>query len=259
MTDGPRDAHVSDAAHDAPADAPIDAPAEPDAMTDGALGPMVPVPAGAFMMGCDTVVDTNCSPDEYPYHAVMVSAYEIDRREVTQADWQACMDASACTSPQANYDPTTTPDQPVRDISFAQAAAYCTFMGKRLPTEAEWEKAARDEDGRIYPWGNSDPTCALANFQGCGGLDNVGARPAGQSPHFILDMAGNVWEWVSDFYDSSYYASSPAMDPTGPASGSSKVARGGSFSTVASETRTSNRISADPTLAYDDIGLRCVR
>ena len=230
-----------------------------DAAIDGAPGRMVSIPPGTFSMGCNPAVDTDCSADESPYHTVTLSAYEIDRYEVTQAEYKACIDASMCTVPAANYDPATTPDLPVRDVNWNQAVAYCTFAGKRLPTEAEWERAARSDDGRKYPWGNDAPDCTRANYMPCGGAPLPAGRPAGESPFLELDAAGNVWEWVADYYDPSYYAVSPDTNPPGPQTGTYRVARGGSFQTTADSLRTSRRISGNPVVAYDDFGIRCAR
>jgi formylglycine-generating enzyme required for sulfatase activity len=253
---------------DAAADAPEDACAC-DALPDGAIDALdtdaaplsqrAPIAGGRFTMGCNQALDLACGADEFPTHQVTLSAFEIDRHEVTQGQYQQCVGAGMCTLPAANYDPAATPDLPARDITWDQARAYCQFAGDRLPTEAEWEKAARGNDGRIYPWGNELPECARANFLGCVGAPWTGAGSAGESPNGEFEAAGNVWEWVADYYDPSYYASSPAQDPTGPAAGSYRVARGGSYATPADALRTSNRVSGDPSLAYDDIGVRCAR
>ena len=244
-------------------DAPIDANtsgdgAPGDAMADAMLGRMVHIPSGSFMMGC-AAGDPQCGADEYPPHQVTLSAFDIDRFEVTQAEYQTCITAGSCTQPAANFDPVANADIPVRDVSWDQAAAYCQFAGKRLPTEAQWEFAARGTDGRLYPWGNQDPTCTLANFGGCGGAPVAAGHDPGQSPFLELDAAGNVWEWVADYYDAAYYASSPSMDPTGPASGQNRVARGGSYTTTADALRCSNRVTGVQTLPYDDFGIRCAR
>jgi formylglycine-generating enzyme required for sulfatase activity len=260
-----RDAPVDAASADAPApDAPVDASATDDggdaAGEDGPLSTSVIVPAGGFMMGCNPAVDTECAADEYPAHAVTLSAFEIDRFEVTQSEYQVCVSGGACTLPAANFNPVATPELPVRDVTWVQARAYCQFRGLRLPTEAEWEKAARGTDGRKYPWGDDPPSCAQANISACGvGLQPVGTHLGGGSFYGVEDQGGNVWEWVADYYDSGYYAQSPAQDPTGPASGSLRAARGGSYATGSESVRASNRVSGDPALAYDDFGLRCAR
>ena len=216
------------------------------------------VPAGLFAMGCTDA--QGCPPDELPLHQIMVSAFEIERTEVRQAAYQQCIAAGACTAPQANFDPTATPNQPVRDVSWLQAQAYCSWRGMRLPTEAEWERAARGDDMRSFPWGAGAPDCACANFMDCGGAPlDVGARACGAGPYGTLDSAGNVSEWVADWYAANYYADSPVLDPQGPSEGSMRVVRGGSYLSESSALRVSRRIVGEPTTAYDGFGFRCVR
>lgn len=218
---------------------------------------MIAIPKGTFMMGC--MHPDRCSPDEYPAHAVELSDFEIQQNEVSQGDYEACMAAGKCTRPAANFEPEQQGQLPVRDVSWSQAQAYCAFVGMRLPTEAEWEKAARGTDGRSYPWGEAEPSCDLVNFDGCGGLEPSGEKPHGASAYGVNDMAGNVLEWVSDYYGSDYYGKSPPADPQGPASGNMRVARGGSFESDPRSVTTSRRISAHPDIAYDAIGFRCAR
>jgi formylglycine-generating enzyme required for sulfatase activity len=218
----------------------------------------VVVPAGSFGMGCPD--SQGCAPDEVPFHQVMLSGFEIERTEVTQAAYQRCIAAGACTAPQANFDPTATPNQPVRDVSWLQAQAYCAWLGMRLPTEAEWEKAARGDDMRNFPWGDGSPDCACANFADCGGAPlDVGARTCGAGPYGALDAAGNVSEWVSDWYAADFYSQSPTTDPQGPADGTMRVARGGSFMSNGDDLHVSRRIVGEPHTAYDAFGFRCAR
>jgi formylglycine-generating enzyme required for sulfatase activity len=189
----------------------------------------ISIPAGTFLMGCDEAVDPLCADpdteDERPVHAVTLSAYRIDRVEVTQADFQACLDAGRCTPPACDFDPVTSPDRPVACVTVEQARAFCAFAGGRLPTEAEWERAARGDTPRLYPWGSAPPEdCVHIRAAGC--ADAVPeTRSAGASPFGVLDLAGGVAELVNDFY--ALYPAQPQTDPTGPAGGSRTVVRGG--------------------------------
>jgi formylglycine-generating enzyme required for sulfatase activity len=227
---------------------------------------MVEVPAGSFWMGC-TPADGSCFSNESPYHEVTLDAFLIDVTEVTVSDYADCVSAGVCTAPgtvaACNWGVPGREDHPVNCVDWYEAEAYCAWTGKRLPTEAEWEKVARGTDERIYPWGNTSPDCTLAIMDdggdGCG-LNStwpVGSLPGGASPYGALDMAGNVWEWVSDWYGSSYYSSSPASNPTGPSSGSSRVCRGGSWYLPGASLRASNRAAEAPSFNDDFVGFRC--
>ena len=232
---------------------------QPDDYTVNCSNGMCLIPAGSFWMGCNESVDTQCGSDEKPYHEVMLSGYYIDRTEVTQSEFKKCVDAGECGTPDCGWDPTGDPDKPVVCVDWNDATAYCTWAGKRLPTEAEWEKAARGTDGRKYPWGNETATCDYAVMSVCPGdaMDVCSKSPAGDSPYGLCDMAGNVWEWVSDWYDSGYYTYSPALNPTGPVSGSYRVIRGGSFDFNSGSLRASNRYDGSPSVGYGVLGFRC--
>lgn len=226
----------------------------------------VPVPAGPFIMGSDLG-----AADERPVHAVDVARFRLDRHEVTNARYRRCVEAGTCTRPalpgshrRARYfDDPAFDDHPVIFVSWAQADTFCRFVGGRLPTEAEWEKSARGAapDRREYPWGDAPPDCTLANLGGVAGCvgdtDRVGRRPAGASPFGALDLAGNVWEWVADWYAPDYYRVSPASDPRGPAAGSLKVLRGGCWESGASSLRVSCRKAELPAAWADNVGFRC--
>jgi formylglycine-generating enzyme required for sulfatase activity/DNA invertase Pin-like site-specific DNA recombinase len=218
---------------------------------------MVQVPAGTFAMGGGD------EEDERPKHRVFVSAFSIDRDEVTRAAYQKCVAAGACTRADGEGDD----DLPVTGVSFLDAASYCAWAGKRLPTEAEWEKAARGSDGRIYPWGD-EPSCEQANFgnfQGEGRCPKNPGRPAkvgsypGASPFGVRDLAGNVWEWVADWYDAKYYRHSPSHDPRGPRSGERRVVRGGACCSMFDLPRAANRLAFPESYRDIDIGFRCAK
>ena len=201
------------------------------------------VEGNLFMMGCDP--DHNgtytCDqfPTELPLHEVFLDSYTIDKHEVTNAQYIQCVNAGACAAPKLNssfsrtwyyYNPDYD-DYPVIYVSWYNARDYCAWKGKRLPTEAEWEMAARGTgDTRAYPWGDATPGCTLVNANWCeADTTSVGDLPAGASPCGAMDMAGNVLEWVNDWYSGSYYSNTTTSNPPGPITGTSKVARGGSF------------------------------
>lgn len=221
----------------------------------------VQVSAGTFAMGCNASADAECQSDEKPEHMVELEAFAIDMTEVTQAQYALCFQAGKCSLPYCTWNPCSAPDLPIACVYREQAVAYCAYVGETLPTEAQWEKAARGTDGRVYPWGDAPLTCDLANVVGCGaGTRDVGTLPGGASPYGALDMAGNVVEWTLDVYDAAYYAVSPEEDPTGPTatSDSSFVGRGGGWRSDDSWQRTSARDSYDPLYFKDSMGFRCV-
>jgi eukaryotic-like serine/threonine-protein kinase len=222
---------------------------------------MVYVPAGEFSMGSVTgTIPSSDDTDEYPLHKVFLYAYWFDKTDVTNAMYAICVQAGGCTPPGSNAS-ETRPDYyinqqysnfPILNISWKQASKYCQWAGASLPSEAQWEKAARGTDGRVYPWGNELPTCTLANYGGrtggcVGDTTDVDSHPSGASPYGALDMAGNLWQWVADWYDRYYYASSPANNPTGPENPvdfdpPSHVLRGGSWLANPEWIRSANRV-----------------
>lgn len=221
---------------------------------DGML--LVYVPAGEFLMG--SLAGEGDENDEAPQHTVALAAFWIDRTEVTNTMFAACVEAGACRDvAHPRPDRAEHPDFPAQGVPWTQAAAYCEWAGRRLPTEAEWEKAARGTDGRLYPWGDAEPDGSRVNFdKQIGDVANVGSFPAGASPYGALDMAGNVYEWVSDWYGAEYYAASPNENPAGPEAGMQRVLRGGNWNSLADNLRTANRFWAFPG-RNDFDGFRC--
>ncbi|MEM6989307.1 MAG: SUMF1/EgtB/PvdO family nonheme iron enzyme [Myxococcota bacterium] len=220
---------------------------------------MVGVPAGEFEMGCNVLTDAQCQADEFALHTVDVSAFQIGRSEVSQAEYQACVAAGACEAPAMNYDPVATPNYPVVRIDWSMATTYCEWAGGRLPTEAEWAKAARGAGSPKFPWGSTPVTCELANYNVCAGsLVDVDSYPEGASPYGALHMVGNVGEWVQDWYADSL-PEEDAIDPTGPDAGTQKVTRSQPFSYGSQDIRASFRSNWAPTLLSGGIGVRCAR
>lgn len=237
------------------------APASAIRGEDGAE--MVLIPAGEFLMGSEDY------DDERPRHRVFLDAYYIDRYEVTNGLYRRFLDATATAKPPFWNDPSfNAPQQPVVGVSWARADAYCGWAGKRLPTEAEWEKAARGPDGRRYPWGDQwDRARANSKDTNLGRTMPVGSYPTGASPYGVHDMAGNVYEWVADWSALDYYGRSPSRNPPGPASddrqvavtGGRKIVRGGSWDHQAIDLRTAMRGHLPTMSAYSDLGFRCVK
>jgi formylglycine-generating enzyme required for sulfatase activity/uncharacterized caspase-like protein len=218
------------------------------------------VPAGEFTMGSDG------ESDEKPPHTVYLDAFYIDQTEVTNAMYAKCVTAGACSAPSSTESRTHTSyygnsqfdNYPVLYVSWDDANKYCAWAGGDLPTEAQWEKAARGDDARVYPWGDQTPDASRLNFNNnVGDTTEVGKYPTGASPYGALDMAGNVWEWVRDFYGS--YPSSAQRNPTGPTSGNTRVLRGGSWLVGATVVRASDRGRYGPGNLVGDYGFRCAR
>ena len=220
---------------------------------------LIEIPAGEFAMGCNEEADSACDDDEMPQHMVTRSTFSIERTEVSQAQYTACVLDGACAAPLCDWN-CDNGDHPAGCIDSSQAKAYCAWAERRLPTEAEWEKAARGTEALVFPWGDAKPDCALANLSGCGNAAKpVDSLEEGASPYGVLHMAGNMVEMVSDLYDAGYYESSPATDPTGPDTGERYVGRGGGFKSEASWVRASKRDWYDPTDYAASLGFRCAR
>lgn len=229
---------------------------------EGGVTESVPVPAGEFAMGCNSEVDDDCADDELPQRTIEVSAFEIDITEVTQDQYLECVQQGSCSEPHCQWD-CSHHTYPAACVTRAQAMAYCSWVGKRLPTEAEWEKAARGTAGLKYPWGNEEPDCELANLAGCRtGAAPVGSFPAGASPYGALDMAGNVVEMLSDWYDPDSYATMSDTDPEGPDEPGVEdryVGRGGGFKSYAYWARAGVRDWYVPSDQGTSLGFRCAR
>jgi len=234
---------------------------------------MVRIAAGSFMMGCNEAVDSECEEDEKPYHEVTLDVYWMDRHEVMVEEYARCLDAGACEGKDhktksdqkyCNQGHGDRADHPMNCVDWYGADAYCRWVGKRLPTEAEWERAARGTDGRKYPWGNERASCEYAVMDdggnGCGRNSTwpVCSKEKGNSPDGLCDMAGNVWEWVSDWYGKGYYAVSPSKDPQGPETVAARVVRGGSQGGSTRRVRASDRGRFVPGNGKGGVGFRCV-
>ncbi|MBI4233123.1 MAG: SUMF1/EgtB/PvdO family nonheme iron enzyme [Chloroflexi bacterium] len=224
--------------------------------SDTREGDMVLVPAGEFMMGSNEG-DSN----KKPARAVYLNVYYIDKYEVTVEQYRACVEADVCRKPVTgglcNWGKFDREDHPINCVTWNLAKGYCTWVGKRLPTEAEWEKAARGTDGRTYPWGEGKDE-SKANYSG-DETRPTGSYPAGVSPYGVHDMAGNVWEWVADWFDEGYYSRSPSRNPRGPETGEYRTVRGGSWRDHAYFVQASDRYYYSPTITDSNVGFRCAQ
>ena len=250
---GPQEAPVSGENH---------ASAFPSDVLDAHGVVMINVPAGTFTMGDNGAT----SSAETPAHSVYLAAYAIDKYEVTNQLYKVCVDAGVCpalvvesSDTRPNYYGNHEFDQyPVVNVDWNMAKTYCEWRGARLPTEAEWEKAARGADGRIYPWGNDAPNKNLLNYhQEVGNTTKIGSYEAGRSFYGAYDLAGNVMEWVNDWYDEAYYQSSPPSNPLGPDSGQYRVLHGGSWANLDYDVRSAHREGYDPSSPNYLVGFRC--
>ncbi len=223
--------------------------------------PMVFIPAGEFAMGSDRGQD-----DEQPVHRVSIKAFYLDAQEVTVARYAEFL-ISQKPDPPFKWNEAAGGSheyKPVIGVNWYDARDYCRWVGKRLPTEAEWELAARGTEGRIYPWGSAHPTKGHANagqtkWRGYDTLTNVGQFELGKTPNGVYDLAGNLWEWVADWYDATYYQFSPRESPSGPSAGPLRVLRGGAWNNDAKAIRSANRAGYAPDARRNDVGFRCAK
>ncbi|MFV2044472.1 MAG: SUMF1/EgtB/PvdO family nonheme iron enzyme [Anaerolineales bacterium] len=244
-----------------------------DSPTDGVR--LVYVLKGEFSMGAGDS-DPDASSNEKPEHTAFLDAFWLDQAEVTNRMYRQCVNAGACDSParRSEFDQPDLTDHPVVWVSRRDAEDYCQWAGRRLPTEAEWEKAARGAEGRTFPWGSGAVAGHLLNFadvnlneewadpsvdDGFEYSSPVGNYAAGASPYGALDLAGNVWEWVSDWFDPQYNLDSTADNPAGPASSpaGTYTVRGGSFLSDARNVRAAYRYGYSPDTSAADLGFRC--
>jgi formylglycine-generating enzyme required for sulfatase activity len=232
---------------------------------DGA--PMMLIPAGEFWMGSQ---EGEGKEDEHPRHQVFLDAFYMDKFEVTVSRYDQFMQSTDRAKPMdwKQVDVRTQGNLPVVGVDWNDADTYCRWVGKRLPTEAEWEKAARGTDGRTYPWGNEEPTARLANFGKQGsrtvktyeaGLAPMNSDEAGKSPYGLHHMAGNVFEWVGDWYEERYYHRSPARNPKGPSHGTMRVFRGGSLYNDPADVRSAKRHRFPSSTQLVSLGFRCAQ
>ena len=231
---------------------------------------MVFVPDGFFTMGSN-----EGNNNERPAHKVYLKAFFIDKYEVSNALYKKFIEATGHRNPKYWDDERfNAPDQPVVGVSYDDAIAFAMWAGKRLPTEAEWEKAVRGKDQRIWPWGNKwdpdldpdwDPDTEdhYANIYGKNDgyefTSPVDSYPQGASPYGALNMSGNAWEWCADWYDEDYYHDSPLFNPKGPAKGTMRVLRGGSWVNKVDSVQTTKRIRNYPDVRTDFYGFRCAK
>jgi len=240
----------------------VDASGEPTGVAD-CTDAVCEIPGGSFVMGRSDPA----TPDRCPARDVELDSFAMDRTEVTVEAWEACVTAGACAELpfcESEAPRIGEPSQvPASCVSWENALSYCEWVGGRLPTEAEWERAARGTEGTTYPWGEEPLDCDRANYHFVvdlceGGPIDVGSYPGGDSPEGLADLAGNVFEWTADYYDAGGYADLDASNPTGAAEGTDRVLRGGAWNTRDEALDSTARAFGSPELQDANIGFRCV-
>lgn len=231
---------------------------------------MALIPAGHFIMG-----NSDGYLDEAPQRKIYLDAFKLDITEVTNDEYRECVRSAKCL-PNSKYSRFSERYQPVVGVNWFMARDYCAFMDKRLPSEAEWEKAARGTDGRKFPWGEKiikelgafKPRAGALRWDrglrgavsfSRGTTVNVGSFPKGAGPYGVLDMAGNAWEWTSDWYDPEFHSKSDKRNPKGPDTGKWKVLRGGAYYSPLGSVTTYGRFFDKPSARTTFIGFRCAR
>ena len=244
-----------------PSETEESAPSESAANEEPVPEEMVTIPAGPFVRGT-----MSGGFDEQPQRTIHLDTFSIDRYEVTNHQYQQFVAATGHrkAAPPSRYAKSMgkmrSPNQPVVYVSWDDAVAYCRWKGKRLPTEAEWEKAMRGTDGRLWPWGNQEKPNGANWGRVQDGHDvsaRVGTFPTDQSPYGVMDGAGNVMEWVADWYQEAYYKDSPDKDPPSPEFGIFRVMRGGGYTTTGGDLRITSRSKMVPDFRDETIGFRC--
>ncbi|MBT6602085.1 MAG: formylglycine-generating enzyme family protein [Nitrospina sp.] len=231
------------------------------------MAEMVLIPSGEFLMGAS---EGKGRADEYPRHKVYLEAFYFDKFEVTGGDFEEYLSSNPNQHPTITgwWDRQIKPDmkkRPVFGLSWKRCSDYCEWRGKRLATEAEWERVATGVEGRKYPWGNAQPDKVRANYNRCcfimKGLatDKVGSYLAGATPEGIYDLAGNIAEWVYDWYDKNYYNNSEYTNPRGPKNGINHTIRGGAWNSLSGYLRSSARYGYDEAKDFYGIGCRCAK
>jgi len=232
-------------------------------------GQLVQISGGIFKMGCNS-----CENDEKPEHEVTVSDFKMDSHEITDLQYDSCVQSGRCSP--AHYEDSLCmiwdgksfkkliiqkslrkPGFPVTCVTWHQAQAYCRSRGMKLPTEAQWEYAARGGAGNLYSWGNEPPTTDKCSYLESGGIQTVGKYKP--NSFGLYDMTGNVWEWTADYYESEYYKYSESSNPSGPAAGLYRVIRGGGWYSTSAQLGASNRLWFSPDVPEASIGFRCVK